>query len=52
VLFWCYPYYQECDGRAEKALIKWLPEMIPTPLQARWQKCIIAKEDYFEGYMA
>jgi hypothetical protein len=34
VLLWCYWYYQECDGRAEKAFIKWLPGMSPTPLQS------------------
>jgi len=33
-LSWCYWHHWECDGRTEKALTKWLPEMFPALLQS------------------
>ena len=33
-LVWCYWHHLECDGRAEKAFIKWLPRMFLTTLQS------------------
>jgi hypothetical protein len=41
----------KCDGRAEKAFIKWLLDMFPT-LYSRWQKCTVAQRGQFEGYVA
>jgi len=49
-LLCCYWHHYECDGTAEKAFIKWLPGMFPTPLQSLaevysckrgllWRKC-------------
>ena len=34
VLLWCYWYNFKCDGRAEKAFIKWLSGMFPTTLES------------------
>ena len=33
-ILWCYWHNYECNGRAEKVFIKWLPGMFPTPLQS------------------
>jgi len=47
---WCF-----CDatdlikGRAEKAFIKCLPGMFPTPVRYAGRKCIVEQGDYFEG---
>ena len=49
-LWRCYWHHYECDGGAEKAFTKWLPWMLPTPLQSLeefnsftkgifWKKC-------------
>ena len=50
VLLWCYWFLRECDKRAERVCIKWLPGMFPKPLQSLtevynctgglfWRKC-------------
>ena len=49
MLLWCY-WHEECDTRAEKSFMKWLPGMFPAPLQLLaevynctsglfWRKC-------------
>jgi len=49
-LLWCYWHHEECDARAEKSFMKWLPGMFPAPLQSLtevyncsrglfWRKC-------------
>jgi hypothetical protein len=38
--------------KAEKAFVKWLPGMFPTPSYSHWQQFIVAQEDHFQRNVA